>query len=174
MHLYTELLVPMRKSLSNLEAWLDKAEAHAQEVGYPPEELLRERLFPNQFALVRQVQAACDTFKLISQRLTDKTAPKHADDEATIGELRERLKSTLAYFDGLSEADFEGSEDKLLPVPFAKEMGARGGDFLRQFSLPNFYFHLTHVYAILRHNGVPIGKHAFIGDMSLEKLPSEG
>ncbi|MEX1368033.1 MAG: DUF1993 domain-containing protein [Nannocystaceae bacterium] len=164
-------ITQMSKMLRNLEAWLGKSEAYAQERGFEVDVLMGARLAPDQFTLARQVQAACDTAKLAAARLTGGEAPSHPDDETTIAQLRERVRSTLAYLETVTHEAFEGSADREIQLPFAKGKACKGADYLVEFVVPNFYFHATTAYAIMRHNGVSVGKYDFIGGVKMYDLP---
>ena len=162
----------MSKMLRNLEAWLAKAEADAQERGFEVDVLVGARLAPNQFPLARQVQGACDTAKLTAARLTGGKAPSHPDEETTVAQLRERIRSTLAYLETVTHDAFDGSADREIQLPFAKGKACTGADYLVEFAVPNFYFHATTAYAILRHNGVSVGKLDYIGSVNTFDLPA--
>ncbi|HHO53616.1 MAG TPA: DUF1993 domain-containing protein [Deltaproteobacteria bacterium] len=157
--------------LRNLSAWLDVATAHAEARGFDPEILLSSRLVPDQWPLSRQIQASCDAAKFIAARLSDTSAPEHPDDESTLDELRARIASTCAYLEGFSAADLEGAGELELFLPFLQGGSVMAPDYLREFALPNFYFHVTTAYAILRHNGVSLGKQAYIGSMNIKPPP---
>jgi hypothetical protein len=129
--------------------------------------LLTARLAPDQFPLVRQIQSVADQCKLTCARLVAKEPPKHADTEQTFDELRKRLHSVIAYLDTFTPADFEGSAERLLSLPFFPEGKAMtGADYLTERQLPNVYFHASMTYAILRHNGVDLGKSDFLGQVT--------
>ncbi|MGB1016855.1 MAG: DUF1993 domain-containing protein, partial [Nannocystaceae bacterium] len=134
---------------------------------YDPVVLLTSRLAPDQYPLTRQVQIACDSAKFAGARLTGKDAPKHEDTETTYEQLTARITSTIEYLNTLVAADFEGCEDKTVELPFLPGKGVKGSDYLKDFVLPNFYFHATTAYAILRHNGIDVGKRDYIGSMPL-------
>jgi uncharacterized protein len=153
------------KMLTNLDRFFDKAIATAEAKKFDPEILLLARLAPDQFALARQVQIACDTAKLGASRLTGKAAPSHDDSETTINELRVRIGETIAYLAGFSEADFAGSDARLITQPRWEGKTLTGHQFAHQHMIPNFYFHVAMAYAILRHNGVDLGKRDYLGAM---------
>jgi len=155
------------KMLSNLSAWLDKAVTQAEARGYDPVVLLTCRLAPDQHPLTRQIQIACDSAKFAGARLADKEAPKHEDTEVTYDELKARISATLEFLKTLEATDFEGRESATIELPFLPGKGVKGADYLKDFVLPNFYFHLTTAYSILRHNGIDVGKRDFIGSMPL-------
>jgi hypothetical protein len=169
MSLYAASVPVFSQYLDSLSGILAKAEAHATERKIAPEVLLGLRLAPDMFALSRQVQVACDFAKNTAGRLAAVEVPKFPDEEKTFAELQERIAKTKAYVTGISAAAFEGAEARVITFPIGgkpHEMDA--ADYLNHFALPNFYFHLTAVYAILRANGVALGKGDFIG--SRERL----
>lgn len=157
----------MKTMLTNLDRWLEKAEEHAKSKKAEPDTLILARLALDQYPLVKQVQSACDSAKFAAARLTGKEAPAHADDEKTYAEVRARVTKVTTYLDSFTEKDFDGAETRKVPLPFVPggNKGALGADYLVYFAQPNFYFHLVHAYAILRHNGVNLGKMDFIGAM---------
>lgn len=161
--MYFSTYLEMKKLLGHLLVWLDKAEAHAKQKSYDPNVLIDARLAPDQFAFVRQVQSACDTAKLSASRMTGKDAPSHPDTERTFEELRSRIRSTVSYLDGFSESDFEGAANRTITNPRWEGKVASGSDYFLEHAVPNFFFHLTHAYAILRHNGVDLGKRDYLG-----------
>ena len=124
------------------------------------------RLAPDQFAFARQVQTACDTARVASARLTGKESAPPPDTEQSLDELRARVKGTVAYLDGLTSADFEGAATRVITQPRWQGKTMTGADYFLEHALPNFFFHLTHAYAILRHNGVQLGKRDFLGALS--------
>jgi hypothetical protein len=155
------------KMLGNLLAILGEAQKNAGERQFDVGVLLQSRLAPDQFNLMRQLQVACDTAKLGAARLADaeKDAPVHADNEQTLGEIEARIKSVMSYLGGLSPADFAAAAERRISQPRWKGKTLSGQEFLIQHVIPNFYFHVTMAYAILRHNGVAIGKKNYLGDM---------
>ncbi len=167
MSLYDTTIPHFKNTLQQIERWLDAAVDHAGKKSFDPNVLLDARLYPNQYALVRQIQAACDTAKATPARLTGKEPPKHPDTERTIEEIRARLNTVLAYLDTYAAADFTDAEARKIELPFLHGKYVLGADYVSQLQLPNFYFHASHVYAILRHNGVPLGKVDFLGALSL-------
>jgi uncharacterized protein len=165
--MYFQIVRQFQKQLKQMKAWFDIAAAHGKERSYDPNVLLQSRLAPDQFAFVRQVQASCDIAKLVASRLSGKEAPAHADTEATVDELRSRIDSVIAYLDGFSEADFAEAATRKVSQPRWEGKWMTGHDYLLEHGLPNFYFHTTTVYALLRHNGVPVGKRDYLGALSL-------
>jgi uncharacterized protein len=160
-----EVVPQYAKMLHNIEGWLDKAAAHAKAKNFEIDTLLHARLAPDMFSLDRQIQSACDTAKFSAAYLTGKEPPVHPDTEKTVAELRARIKSCLAFLETVTEADVAGAEERKVSPKFLKGKWVRGDHFLVQMSLPNFYFHVITAYAILRHNGVDVGKTDFIGSM---------
>jgi hypothetical protein len=165
--MYYETFCQMKKMLGQLDKWLEAAGSYAQSKSFDPKVFLGLRLAPDQFAFARQVQTACDTAKLAASRLTGKEAPSHPDTEQTLEELRARVRSVLAYLDGLSAKDFDGAATRVVTQPRWEGKVMTGADYFLEHAGPNFFFHLTHAYAILRHNGVSIGKRDYLGPLSL-------
>lgn len=151
-------------SLNNLAAILTKAEAYATAKKIEPSVLLNARLYPDMFALTRQVQIASDIVKGGAARLAGIEPPSFADTEATFGELQERIKKTIAFVQTTTASQIDGSEGKEITLKIGgKDMKFKGHDYLHYFVLPNLYFHASITYAILRHNGLEIGKGDFLG-----------
>ena len=165
--MYHEIFSQMKKQLGQVSKWLDAAEATAKEKSFDPSLFLGFRLSPDQFAFARQVQVACDMAKLAASRLTGKAAPTQADNEQTLDELRARIQSVVAYLDGFSAKDFEGAATATITQPRWEGKTMTGADYFLEHAVPNFFFHLTTAYAILRHNGVAVGKRDFLGALSL-------
>ena len=150
--------------LKNLTAILDKAEAFAADREIDPQVLLNWRLAPDMFPLTRQVQIAADFAKGTAARLAGKEVPKYADDETSFAELKARIAKTVKFVEGLAPKDFDGSESRDISLTVgAQELHFKGEPYLVHFALPNFYFHATTAYGILRRCGVEIGKRDFIG-----------
>jgi hypothetical protein len=167
MSLYEASVPQLAKMLKNLDKWLEAGEAFAAKKSADPNVLLTARLAVDQYALVRQVQAACDAAKFAAARLTGKEAPAHPDTEKTFEELHQRVRSVLAYLETFKAADFDGAEARAIELSFLPGKVISGADYLHEMVLPNFYFHVTTAYAILRHVGVDLGKRDFIGSMNL-------
>jgi hypothetical protein len=167
MTLYDHSVPQFMKVLANLERWLESAGAYAQAKKFEPSVLLQARLAPDQYPLARQVQTACDTAKFAAARLTGREAPKHPDVEQSLEELRQRAHACATFLESVRPADFEGAETRKVVLPFMPGKFIYGKDYLVEFALPNFYFHVTTAYAILRHNGVELGKLDFIGSMKM-------
>jgi hypothetical protein len=160
-------ILEMKTMLENVDRWLGKAAEHAVSKGFDPEAFVHARLAPDQYPLLRQVQAASDAAKLAAARLAGKDAPVHEDDEKTFAEMRARIAKAASFLDTLEEKDFEGAETRKVALPFLPggNKGAFGIDYLVRFAQPNFFFHVGHAYAILRHNGVALGKMEYLGAM---------
>jgi uncharacterized protein len=151
-------------TLKNLAAILDKAKAHAEAKKIDEQVLTSSRLFPDMFALARQVQITCDTAKGAVARLAGVEIPKHEDSEKTFDELKERIAKTLAFIATVKAAQIDGTEDKEIVLKLqGKDVPTKGMTYLLGRAWPNFYFHAATAYNILRHNGVEIGKGDFIG-----------
>ncbi len=159
------------KTLQNLEQWMDKATAHAKAKSFEVDVLAQARLAPDQYPFARQVQAACDQAKYAAAYLGGKQAPSHPDTEQTFAELRQRIHKCLAFLDALQPGDFAGAEERKVSPPWLHGKWLRGEDSLRRVATPNFFFHVTTAYAILRHNGVPLGKTDFLGNVPMRDLP---
>lgn len=150
--------------LRNLSHLLDKAEAHAIARKFDPSALTTGRLAPDMLPLTRQVQIACDGPKNGVMRISGVEAPKFEDNEATFGELKARIQKTLDYLATVPASAMEGVEDKEITFPVGKDRTRtmKAQDYLLTWVLPNFYFHVTTAYAILRHNGVELGKQDYL------------
>ncbi|MCP8690095.1 DUF1993 domain-containing protein [Marinobacterium sedimentorum] len=165
--LYDLTVVQFSKMLQNLSAILDKAEAFAEAKKIDVTVLLNSRLAPDQFNFTRQVQIACDTAKLSVARLAGKesSAPKHEDNEATLAELQARIQSVVDYLSGFTREDLAAAETQKITQPRWDGKYLTGREFAIQHALPNIYFHITTAYAILRHNGVDVGKKDYLGSL---------
>jgi uncharacterized protein len=150
--------------LNALSALLDKAEAYAKAKSIDPSVLLNTRLFPDMFAFTRQVQSACDQAKNGCARLAGIDPPSYEDNEKTIPELKARIAKTVDFMRTLDAKKIDESADREITFPLGPNKGhMKGADYLNHFAAPNFYFHVTTAYDILRHCGVEIGKRDFIG-----------
>lgn len=166
MSIYYDLTIPhFSKYLANVDRWIDKTLAHATAKKFDANTLLTARLAPDAIPLVGQVQLVCDNAKFVPHRATGKPAPSHPDTEKTWDELRSRLRSTRELVDGFKPADFEGVEKRTVELPFFPGKVLSAPDYIIQFGLPNFGFHLVTTYQILRHNGVELGKTDFMGSL---------
>lgn len=167
MSLYEASVPQFIKMLKQFGKWIDAGVAFAQKKSFDPSVLLGYRLAPDQYPLLRQVQSACDAAKGAAARLSGKDPPKHPDDEKTIDEVHARFAKVIQYLDGFTPGDFNGSETRLIELPFLEGKVIQGRDYLTGLALPNFYFHVTTGYAILRHAGVDLGKRDFLGSLEL-------
>lgn len=151
--------------LKNLSAILAKAEAQAAARKFDPEVLLNARLYPDMLPLRAQVMIACDNAKGPVARLAGMTPPKHEDTETTFAELQARIAKTLDFIASVPASDIDGSEERTVTLKLGPrgDVSFAGMQYLCGFALPNFYFHVTTAYAILRHNGIEIGKADYIG-----------
>lgn len=164
--MYSVSVPVFRKMLGNLSAILTKAEAHASAHKIDPTVLLQARLFPDMFPLTKQVQIACDFAKGAAARLAGTEVPKYDDTEATFEALRARISKTLAFVDTFKPAQIDGSEARTVSLTLGGQAYQFSGlDYLNHMVFPNFYFHVTTAYDILRHNGVEIGKADFVGSL---------
>jgi hypothetical protein len=151
--------------LGNMVVWLDRAEAHAQARKFDPNNYLGLRLAPDMLPLSRQIQIASDGAKGCMSRLAGIEIPKWEDNEASLDELRARIRRTVAHVQSFSAAQIDGSDDRAISVPMRSgdALQFTGETFLKHFALPNFFFHATTTYALLRHAGVELGKADFLG-----------
>ncbi len=153
------------KMLRNLEQWMDKATAHATAKSFEVDVLAQARLAPDQYELIRQVQSACDQAKYAAAYLGGKQAPSHPDTEKTFAELRQRIEKCLSFVETVQAKDLAGAEDRKVSPPWLGGKWLKGDDYLVQVAIPNFFFHVTMAYAILRHNGVDLGKMDYVGSI---------
>jgi hypothetical protein len=163
--IYSALIPTAKHILQNQSKILDKAAAFAEENQIDPATLLGARLAPDMFPLIRQIQIACDTAKKGAARLAAVEAPVFNDTESTIAELQTRIAKTIAFLESIHENDFVGAETRALKIPMGPEivMDFTGQDYLNQWVLPNFYFHTTTAYDLLRQQGMTLGKRDFLG-----------
>lgn len=152
------------RTLTQLDAILDKAEAYAAAKKIDPATLINARLFPDMFPMSRQVQIACDFAKGACARLAGKDVPAWPDDEKTFAELKTRIAKTRDFVKTFKAGDIDGSEGRDIKIKVGgQDMAFKGEQYLTYFVLPNHYFHAAMAYGILRHNGLEIGKSDFIG-----------
>lgn len=150
--------------LRNLSVWLDKAETHAQVKKFEPGVYLGTRLALDMLPFTTQVQIACDTAKYAMARLGGVDAPKFDDTEASLADLRERVHATIEFIKSVPTEKIDGSEDKDVTIPRRTgPITMKGEPYLKHYVLPNFFFHVTTAYALLRHNGVDLGKMDYLG-----------
>ena len=168
MNLYAATVPVFTKFLGQIDKLLDKAVAYGEQKKFDPETLLVARLAPDQHSLIRQIQAACDQAKWTCAKLAGKDGPSHPDTEKTLAEIRARLQTMIAYLATFTEDDFKGAEERPVSHAWMGGKTLRGGDYLDHFALPNFHFHYTTAYAILRHNGVALGKGDYTGPLPFQ------
>lgn len=150
--------------LGNLLNWLDKAEAHAEAKKFDASVYLGTRLAPDMLPFTKQIQIACDGAKFCIARLAGVEAPTFDDTEASLAELRERIRKTLVFIQSVNAAQIDGTEDKDVVIPRRDgPVTLKGEAYLKHYAMPNFYFHVTTAYALLRHNGVALGKSDYLG-----------
>ena len=151
--------------LKNLSAILDKAQAHVEARKIDSAALTNFRLYPDMLPMKRQVQIACDTAKGAVARLAGAEVPKHDDTEETLAELKARIAKTIDLIQAFKPAQIDGSEDKNIHLKLGqREVDFKGMQYLLGHAIPNFYFHVTTAYDILRHNGVELSKRDYIGN----------
>ena len=152
------------RGLKNLSNLLEKGAAYAAEKGIEPSELIEARLAPDMLALAAQVQRVSDTAKLSGERLSGIESPKMADEETTFPQLQERIAKTIAYLESLPVADVDAGEGRTITMNFGPiKPEFSGADYLFNFALPNFFFHVVTAHDILRHKGVEVGKRDYLG-----------
>ncbi|MEO7400626.1 MAG: DUF1993 domain-containing protein [Polaromonas sp.] len=163
--IYTASVPVFRQMLGGLSQVLAKAEAHVTAKNIDPNALLQARLFPDMFPLLRQVQVASDFAKSVSARLAGVEVPKMEDKELSFAELQARIATVLAFIDGLAPAKFDeaATREIVTQAGSPKEKRFSGESYIFNYGLPHFFFHTTTAYAILRHNGVEVGKKDYIG-----------
>ena len=162
--MYQASVPQLKKMLVNLTAILTKAEEHAAAKGIDSKVLVEARLFPDMFPLAKQVQIACDQVKFGLARLASVEAPKFDDTESTLAQLKERIAKTVAFVDGIKPEQIDGTEAKEIKFSIKEwNFEFAGEQYVFTWIIPNFYFHVTTAYNILRHNGVEIGKADYLG-----------
>ncbi|HTB27699.1 MAG TPA: DUF1993 domain-containing protein [Steroidobacteraceae bacterium] len=156
----------LTRGLTNLSSILDKAAAHADAKKFDPAALAQARLFPDMFPLTRQVQITCDTAKGAAGRLAGIDIPKHEDTETTLDELKQRIAKTLDFVKSVKAEQMKGAESKTIELKFPnRTITFTGLSYLVDFVLPNFFFHESIAYALLRSSGVEVGKMDFLGSV---------
>jgi hypothetical protein len=152
--------------LKNVESWLDKAEEHAGAKKFDVGVLMTSRLAPDMKPLIYQVQSASDYVKGAAAWLSGQKPPKHEDNEQTIDEVRARIRKTVAFAESVTEVEYAGAAERKVSLSWAPGKVLGGEDYLLQMTIPNVYFHIAMAFAILRHNGVDIGKMDFLGPIN--------
>jgi hypothetical protein len=165
--MYYQVISQCTQILKNLETCLDKAEQHAAAKKFDLGVLLASRLAPDMKDFIYQVQSACDYVKAGAAWLSGQTPPKHKDNEQTIDELRARIRKTVAFAESVKEAQYAGASERKVKLSWAPGKLIGGEDYLLQITIPNTFFHIAMAYAILRHNGVDVGKMDFLGPINL-------
>jgi hypothetical protein len=158
-----ETISQYSRMLRNLDQWLQTGIEYARKKNFDPDVLTQARLAPDQYALVQQVQSACDAAKYAAAYLSGQKAPSHPDTEKTMSELRARIQTCVSYLGTFKSSDFAGAEERRVAPPWMEGNSVSGNQYMTRISVPNFYFHVTTAYAILRHNGVDLGKRDYIG-----------
>jgi len=162
------------RTLRNLDAVLNKATKHAEARKFDINNFYAARLFPDMLPFVSQIRIACDTAKSAAANLSGKEAPRHEDNETTVPELRARIGKCLAYLDTFTAADFERTKpDTMVRMPNRPDRvgkGLRAEEYLYARQIPNFYFHVTTAYDLLRHGGVEIGKSDYLGTLAFADM----
>jgi hypothetical protein len=165
-----ELFIPQSiKMLKNLQLLLNKSEDFSIIKKFEFDVLLNSRLAPDQFPLSRQIQIACDTAKLCAARMSQTEAPVHSDTEKTIVEFRTRINEVIAFLEKINPESFNQGTERHITQPRWEGKYLTGAEYLTQHAIPNLYFHITTAYAILRHNGVDLGKKDYLGEMPFKK-----
>lgn len=166
--LYTATIPLFIKSLGNLSKIIDKAVIHAENKQLAVEELLQSRLAPDQYPFIKQVQLACDQAKSFAPRLNGQTPPSIPDDDKTMEDLKHHIDATIEILSAVKPEDVEGKEDvQNIELPYIP-LKLSGFTLAFGMAVPNFYFHLTTAYAILRHNGVELGKADYLGQLLIQ------
>ena len=164
--MYYDIVSQCTQSLAHLLTCLDKAEQHAAARKFDTGVLMAARLAPDMLPFTYQVQSACNYVKAAAAWLSGQTPPKHEDNERTIDELRARIRKTIAFAESVTEAQYANANAQKVRLSWAPGKVLGGKDYVLQMTIPNTYFHIAMAYAILRHNGVDIGKQDFLGPIN--------
>ena len=165
--MYYQAITQCTQAVKNVEAWLDKAEEHAAAKHFDLGVLMTGRLAPDMKAFIYQLQSACDYLKAAAAWLSEQKPPTHEDTEQTVDEVRARIRKTVAFVESVTEAQYDGAAEQRVSLSFAPAGEVLvGPNYLLQMTIPNVYFHLAMAYAILRHNGVDVGKMDFLGPIN--------
>src|ERR1700730_3780147 len=165
--MYYQVLSQCTQSLKNVETWLDKAEQHAAAKKFDVSVLLNARLAPDMKNFIYQVQSACDYVKAAVAWLSGQTPPRHEDNERTIEEVRARIRKTVAFAESVGEAQYADASKSKIKLSWAPGKVIGGEDYLLQMTIPKPFFQMAMAHAILRHNGVDVGKRDFLGPINL-------
>lgn len=168
--LYDSTVPQFTKVLRNMLSILDKANAFADQRKFDSRVLMTARLAPDQFHFIKQVQIACDVSKGLAARLAGQEPPKHEDNEQTLPELKARIQKTIDFLSTISVEKFDGAESRMIPIAWLPGKALPALECAAQMAIPNFYFHITTAYAILRHNGLEIGKNDYLGQLDFRTL----
>ena len=168
-----EIVSQFSRMLTNLDAWLQAGVDFAASKGFSADVLAQSRLAPDQYGLIQQVQSACDQAKYAAAYLSGQAPPSHPDTETTVEQLRERIRSAKAFVDSVKEPAYASAATVRVAPPWMGGKSVRGDGYLMRIAVPNFYFHVTNSYAILRHNGVALGKGDYIGVKDFSELGVE-
>jgi uncharacterized protein len=161
---YDQTIGAMSRMLLNLDAIVSKAEAYAEEKSIDPDALLQARLYPNMLNFISQIRIATDVGKGAAARLSGSDVPSWSDDEKSFADVHARIRKALDYFASFKPEQFEGGEKREIRLKVGgQDLEFSGQNYILGFVLPNFYFHVSTAYAILRHNGLEIGKRDFLG-----------
>jgi uncharacterized protein len=163
--MYYQVITQCTETLRTLELWLTRAEQLATAKNFDVGVLTHARLAPDMKDFTYQVQSACDYVKAGAAWLSAQTPPKHEDSEQTVDQLRARIRTTVAFAESVNESQYVGASERSMSFSWKPGKILRGEDYVLQMTIPNVYFHLAMAYAILRHNGVDIGKMDFLGQI---------
>jgi len=162
-------VLEMSKLLGNLDSWLEKSAAHATAKKFDLNNtLLHGRLAPDMLPLVFQIRSACDHAKWAASRCAGKDAPSFPDDEQTVEQIRKRIAATREFLGTFTAKDYDGASDRKISLPRWEGKSMTAVEYFVEYGQTNFFFHLTTAYAILRHNGVELGKRDYLGAMSMK------
>ncbi len=161
--MYYEIVTQCTQALKNLEGCLDKAEQYAAAKKFDMNVLMTARLAPDMQNFIYQIQSACDYVKGAAGWLSGKTPPKHEDNEKTLADVRTRIRKTAAFAESVPKAQYAGAAQRTVPLSWADGETLAAENYFLQITIPNAFFHIAMAYAILRHNGVEIGKRDFLG-----------
>lgn len=172
MHLsYFDLTVPIfKKNLLIAQTLLQKGLDHALETGMSETDFLEQRLAPDMFPLIRQVQIITDNAKGVTSRLTGIEAPVIPDTETSVAELISRIDTVIAYLDTFTHEQFTNAAEQKIMLPYIPDQYQTGADYFKDFVQPNFFFHMTMIYALVRAQGASVGKMDFIGSLNLHPV----
>ncbi len=168
MNLYDITIPLFQKQLKAIDNCLGKAQAYADQRKFDVNNLMVTRLAPDQFTFAKQVQTACDVAKFAAAKLTGREAPSHPDTEKTIDELRARIKTVQDYLETFKREDFANAAEARCGHTWMGGKSIRGTAYVHEYVIPNFYFHAAHAYALLRHNGVQLGKFDYLVSLPME------